>query len=57
MNKKKILLICTGGTIASTLKKDGYARVEVDGQIYDLSDEIKLDKNLKHVTFLCYLRF
>jgi len=29
-------------------KKDGYARVEVDGQIYDLNDEIKLDKNLKH---------
>ena len=24
MNKKRILLICTGGTIASTLKKDGY---------------------------------
>lgn len=25
MNKKKVLLICTGGTIASTMKKDGYA--------------------------------
>jgi len=25
MNRKRILLICTGGTIASTLKKDGYS--------------------------------
>ena len=30
------------------LQKDGFARVRVDGEIYDLSDEIKLDKNKKH---------
>lgn len=30
------------------LKKDGYVRVEVDGAIEELSDDIKLDKNLKH---------
>lgn len=29
-------------------KKEGYARVEVDGQIYDLMEDIVLDKNLKH---------
>ncbi len=29
-------------------KKSGFARVEVDGVIYDLSEEIKLDKNIKH---------
>lgn len=29
-------------------KKSGYARVRVDGSIYDLSEEIKLDKNKKH---------
>ncbi len=29
-------------------KKSGYARVEVDGVIYDLDEEIKLDKNKKH---------
>ena len=29
-------------------KKSGYARVEVDGVVYDLSEEIKLDKNKKH---------
>ena len=29
-------------------KRSGYVRVRVDGSIYDLSDEIKLDKNLKH---------
>ena len=30
------------------LQKDGFARVRVDGEIYDLSDEIKIDKNRKH---------
>ncbi len=30
------------------VRKSGYARVRIDGSIYDLSEEIKLDKNLKH---------
>jgi len=29
-------------------KKSGYVRVRVDGNIYDLTEEIKLDKNIKH---------
>ena len=29
-------------------RKSGFARVRVDGSMYDLSEEIKLDKNLKH---------
>jgi excinuclease ABC subunit A len=29
-------------------KKSGYARVEVDGIVFDLDEEIKLDKNKKH---------
>ena len=29
-------------------KKSGYARVRVDGSIYDLTEDITLDKNLKH---------
>lgn len=29
-------------------KKSGYSRVEVDGTVYDLSEEIKLEKNKKH---------
>ncbi len=29
-------------------KKSGFARVEVDGVVYDLDEEIKLDKNKKH---------
>lgn len=29
-------------------KKSGYSRVRVDGNIYDLSEKIELDKNLKH---------
>ncbi len=29
-------------------KKSGYARVRIDGMIYDLSEEIKLEKNKKH---------
>ncbi len=29
-------------------KKSGFSRVEIDGIIYDLTEEIKLDKNLTH---------
>ena len=29
-------------------KKSGYVRVRVDGNLYDLSEEITLDKNKKH---------
>ncbi|MDD3221996.1 MAG: excinuclease ABC subunit UvrA [Clostridia bacterium] len=29
-------------------KKSGYVRVMVDGNLYDLSEEIKLEKNIKH---------
>ena len=29
-------------------RKSGYVRVRVDGNMYELSEEIKLDKNLKH---------
>lgn len=29
-------------------RKSGYARVEIDGSVFDLSEEIKLDKNIKH---------
>ncbi|MBR4973679.1 MAG: hypothetical protein IKY45_04370, partial [Clostridia bacterium] len=30
------------------LRKSGYSRVRIDGNIYDLSEEIKLEKNNKH---------
>ncbi|WP_374720698.1 excinuclease ABC subunit UvrA [Peribacillus tepidiphilus] len=39
------------GTHAKTLeeiKKQGYVRVRIDGEIYDLSEEIELEKNKKH---------
>ncbi|MBR5979711.1 MAG: excinuclease ABC subunit UvrA, partial [Oscillospiraceae bacterium] len=29
-------------------QKNGYARVRVDGTVYDLDDEIRIDKNKKH---------
>ena len=29
-------------------KKSGYGRVKIDGIVYDLQEEIKLEKNLKH---------
>ena len=29
-------------------KKSGYVRVRIDGAMYELSEEIKLDKNVKH---------
>ncbi len=31
------------------VRKSGYARVRIDGNIYDLSEEIKLEKNKKHM--------
>ena len=34
--------------IFADLRKGGYVRVRVDGQIHDLSDDIQLDKNKKH---------
>ena len=34
--------------VFSDAKKSGYARVRVDGSVCDLSEEIKLDKNIKH---------
>jgi excinuclease ABC subunit A len=30
------------------IRKDGYIRVRVDGEVYDVNDEIKLDKTKKH---------
>ena len=39
------------GTHAKLLeraKRSGYVRVRVDGSLYELSEEIKLDKNIKH---------
>jgi excinuclease ABC subunit A len=35
-------------SVFNDLRKGGYARVRVDKKIYDLSDEIQLDKNKKH---------
>ena len=29
-------------------KRSGYVRVQIDGNMYELSEEIKLDKNIKH---------
>ncbi|MBS6396829.1 MAG: excinuclease ABC subunit UvrA [Clostridiales bacterium] len=29
-------------------KKSGYVRVRIDGNVYELSEEIKLEKNIKH---------
>ena len=34
--------------VFASAKKSGYVRVVVDGHIYDLSEEIKLEKNKKH---------
>jgi excinuclease ABC subunit A len=39
------------GTHAKLLdhaKRSGYVRVQIDGSLYELSEEIKLDKNIKH---------
>lgn len=34
--------------ILERIRKDGYVRIRIDGQIQDVSDEIKLEKNKKH---------
>ncbi|MBE6545863.1 MAG: excinuclease ABC subunit UvrA [Ruminococcaceae bacterium] len=34
--------------VFASAKKSGYVRVRVDGNLYDISEEIKLDKNKKH---------
>ncbi|MGM9608683.1 MAG: excinuclease ABC subunit UvrA [Eubacteriales bacterium] len=34
--------------VLTDAKKAGYVRVRVDGSLYDLSEEITLDKNIKH---------
>ena len=34
--------------IFERVQKDGYVRVRVDGNMYELSEEIALDKNVKH---------
>lgn len=34
--------------VFASAKKSGYVRVVVDGHVYDLSEEIKLEKNKKH---------
>ena len=34
--------------VLESAKKSGYVRVRVDGNMYELSEEIALDKNIKH---------
>lgn len=34
--------------ILENIKKEGFVRVVVDGEMYDIGDEIKLEKNKKH---------
>lgn len=34
--------------ILEQARKSGYVRIRIDGNLYELSEEIKLDKNIKH---------
>lgn len=38
----------TWATLLEKLKKEGFLRVKVDGEIRNLEDEIKLEKNIRH---------
>lgn len=38
----------THAKLFESLKKSGYLRVKVDGNVYTLDEEISLDKNIKH---------
>ena len=35
-------------TLLERIRKDGFVRVRVDGAVYETSEEIELDKNLRH---------
>ena len=35
-------------TVLERIRKDGFVRVRVDGAIYDTSEDIELDRNLRH---------
>ncbi|PIO83880.1 excinuclease ABC subunit A [Loigolactobacillus backii] len=34
--------------VLQRIQKEGYVRVKIDGEIYDISDDIELEKNKKH---------
>lgn len=34
--------------VLSDARKSGYARARIDGSVYDLTEEVKLDKNIRH---------
>ena len=34
--------------VLDDIRKDGYVRIRVDGEVHDISDEINLEKNKKH---------
>ena len=38
----------THARILDQARRSGYVRVQIDGSLYELSEEIKLDKNIKH---------
>ena len=38
-------------------RRSGYVRVRVDGNLFDLSEEIPLEKNIKHNIEIIWLRF
>jgi len=38
----------THAKLLTTMKKEGYVRVRVDGELRELEEEILLDKNIKH---------
>ncbi|WP_019243021.1 MULTISPECIES: excinuclease ABC subunit UvrA [Bacillus] len=38
----------THAKVLEDIKKQGYVRVRVDGEIYDIGDDIELEKNKKH---------
>ena len=46
--RSKILLLAPVVRVFEKAKKSGYVRVIVDGNQYDLTEEIKLEKNIKH---------
>ena len=38
----------THAKLLEKVKKSGYVRVRIDGNMYELTEEIRLEKNIKH---------
>ena len=39
--------------VLEDIKKEGYVRIRVDGEMREITEEIELEKNKNHYSFMC----